>query len=81
MDKKMLENLYKQTKDMNAGCSHFAIEGVFGDKTATAVLSVYDGQKPAHQVLDELYNWAEETGNREVMNKIETLESELTYLK
>lgn len=70
---KTIESIYESTKKLNAGEGHFEIGGAFHDDKATVVLSVYVDQKPSNKVLNELWDWAEENQNEDLMNKIKTL--------
>lgn len=72
--KEMIDTLYQQVKETNAGECHIVLEGIKKDENATAVVSVYYGQRPAHNVLDKLWNWAEEKNLGDVMDKIKELE-------
>lgn len=74
----MLKNLAKQVTDMNAGVGHVKLQNIEKTQGLTAVVSVYDNQKPAHMVLDELYQWAEEN-NEEVKVLIEKLEQDMSW--
>lgn len=65
-----VKNLYEQVKMLKAGEGHVTINEVFGDKAATVVISVYDGQRPSNEVLDELFEWAEGEGLTNVADKI-----------
>lgn len=78
--KDTVESLYEQMKELEASEIHFQIESIFGNKQATAVISVYDGVKPAHKVLEELYYWAQENQNQELLDKIEEISEDLSFL-
>ncbi len=65
----MIKGLYEEVKKMNASNGHAEFNEVFGDLKAIAVVSVYYGQKPAHVVLDELIEWAEQNGKVDVLDK------------
>ncbi|GAK03290.1 hypothetical protein JCM19037_1603 [Geomicrobium sp. JCM 19037] len=68
-----IKQLYDSAKLSGAEEAHIEFGEIFGDKDATAVISVYIDQNPSNKVLDELYEWAEETDNREVIYKIHEL--------
>lgn len=70
---KMIKNIYKQAKLLNAKESHYASEGILGDENATAVVSVYIDQRPSHEILNDLVTWAEETNQQALLDKIEAL--------
>lgn len=74
----LLKSLAKQVTKMNAGVGHVKLENIEKKQGLTAVVSVYDNQKPAHMVLDELYEWAE-NNNEEVKLLIEKLEQDMTW--
>lgn len=76
-----IKSLYDQAKQFKAGCAHATIHKPFKDEKACAVIGVYDGQKPPHMVLDELYEWAEENNMNQVMDKIRELEDDLSFLE
>lgn len=69
-----IENLIKQVRETNAAEGHVEIGGVHGDDNLTAVVSVYDGKRAGYKVLNELYEWAEVSGNTELTDKIEELD-------
>lgn len=75
-----IKSLYDQVKQLDAGCAHFIMNKPFKDEKACAVIGVYDGQKPSHMVLDELWEWAEENGFNQVMDKIRELEDDISFL-
>lgn len=66
--------------EMNATEAHVQLENVEKKEGLTAVISVYDNQKPANMVLSELYAWAEKN-NEEVKDLIEKLEQDMTWNK
>ncbi|MGC6589081.1 hypothetical protein ACPV3A_29570 [Paenibacillus sp. Dod16] len=63
---------------MNAGVGHVTMENIENKEGLTAVISVYDNQKPAHLVLEELYQWAEKN-NEEVKHLIEKMEQDMSW--
>lgn len=71
--KKTIKALYDQLIVANAGEVHIQFRGVENDNQAIAVVSVYHGQRPAHDVLDDLYLWAEERGDDVLLAKIDEL--------
>jgi len=77
MDKVIL-SLAKQVQELKAGSGHFTINDIKHTKGLTAVISVYDGVKPANMIIDELYEWAEEN-NEEVKLLIEKLENDMSW--
>ena len=68
--KKAIDALKKQVQMLNAGEGHMKMD--MEDKTI-AVLSVYDGQRASHEILDDLVDWAEDNGNQELLDKISDL--------
>lgn len=68
----------KSVQDMKAKNGHFTMNNIKHTKDLTAVLSVYDGVKPAHMILEELYDWAEEN-SPEVKELILTLEKDMNW--
>lgn len=75
---KVIKNLAKQVKDLGAGSGHFGLYNIQHTKGLTAVISIYDGIKPANVILDELYEWAE-NNNEEVKLLIEKLEKDMSW--
>lgn len=75
-----IKELAKQVTELRAGYGHMQLDNFEGNQGLTAVLSVYDNQKPAHVVLDELYEWAEQN-NEEVKLLIEKLEVDMSWNK
>lgn len=75
--KKTIKVLYGQVKALNAGQAHFKADHIFGDEEANAVISVYIGERPSNEVLDDLVEWAEGNKNQELLDKIQNL-AELT---
>lgn len=76
--KKIVFGLVDQVKKLGAADGHFTANNIQHTKGLTSVVSVYDGIKPAHMVLLELYEWAE-GNNEEVKNLIEKIESDMTW--
>lgn len=74
----IIKKLAAQVQEINAGVGHMKLENIEKTQGLTAVISVYDNQKPAHMVLDELYEWAEEN-NAEVKALIEKLEQDMSW--
>lgn len=77
---KTIRTLYDQTKELHAGSAHFAIHRPFKDQTATAVISIYDGEKPDHIILAELIDWAEKNNKDDVLDFIHKSAVDLTFL-
>lgn len=75
---KLLKTLLKQVTDMDAAVGHVKLENIEKKEGLTAVISVYDNHKPAHMVLEELYEWAEQN-NEEVKQLIEKLEQDMNW--
>jgi hypothetical protein len=69
----MIQTLYKGTQESNAGVMHIVGNSIFNDPTATSVVSVYRGERPAYQILDELEEWLTRTGRQDVLEKIKEL--------
>lgn len=68
--KQAIESLKKQMDMFKAGEAH--MQTVMEDKKI-AVLSLYDGQRASHDILDDLVEWADATGNQELLDKIDDL--------
>ena len=69
----MAKNLKKVAEETNAREIHITRENIQGDNDLTIVMSAYKGIKPAHIVLNELYEWAERN-NLEVARMIRGIE-------
>lgn len=78
MDANIVLNLANQVKDLGAGDGHISINNIKHTKGLTALISVYDGIKPSHMVLEELYEWAEKN-NEEVKLLIEKIETDMSW--
>lgn len=65
-------------QELGAKNAHVTINNIKHTKGFTAVISVYENVKPAHMILDELYEWAEEN-NEEVKLLIEKLEQDMSW--
>lgn len=74
----LVTDLAKQVKQMNVGEAHIQEENIHKTKGLTSVISIYNGQKPAHLVVEELYKWAEEN-NEEVKLLIKKIESDMSW--
>ena len=70
---KTIKGLYDQVKALGAGQAHFKAEQIFNDSDAIAVVSVYNGERPSNEILDELFEWAEENKDERLIDKIEEL--------
>ena len=75
---KVIFNLVDQMKQLEAPEGHFVANNIKHTKGLTAVISVYNQQKPAHMVLDELYEWSE-NNNEEVKSLIEKLCDDMSW--
>lgn len=71
--KEIIDVLYDQVINTNAGEGHVQFKGIKNDPQAIAVVSVYHGQRPSHEVLDDLYEWAEKRKDKALLDKIEEL--------
>lgn len=76
--KKIVFGLVDQVKKIGATDGHFTANNIQHTKGLTSVVSVYDGVKPAHMVLSELKEWAEES-NEDVKCLIEKIENDMTW--
>lgn len=65
-------------RKMGATDAHFTAENVLHTQNLTSVVSVYDNIKPAHMVLAELTEWAE-NNNKEVFEKIKSLQKDMSW--
>jgi len=70
--KSELHGLIETALAVNAETAHIVREQHEEHPSVTTVVSVYNGVKPSHVVLDELYKWAEEF-NPIVVRKIDEL--------
>lgn len=77
-ENKIINNLIETAIEMNADESHLAIHNAKKTNHLTAVVSVYNGIKPAHMVLNELYDWAKEN-NPDVKDRIDQLTEDLSW--
>lgn len=78
---KTIKMLYDQSKALNAVEAHFMANQIFGDEQASAVYSVFIGVKPDHLIISELMDWAQANGNQELLDKIESLSNDLSFLQ
>jgi hypothetical protein len=76
--KETIFDLADQVKQLGAGDGHITANNIRHTKGLTSVVSVYDNIKPAHMVLDELYEWAE-NNNEEVKLLIEKIENDMSW--
>ncbi|GAK41928.1 hypothetical protein TCA2_4420 [Paenibacillus sp. TCA20] len=74
----VIKHLVEQMKALNADNAHTQLQNIEQTQGLTVVISIYDNLKPAHEVLDELYEWAEEN-NEEVKELIEQLEQDMSW--
>lgn len=72
--------LYKEMKKTKAESVHFTMHQILNDENASGVISVYDKKKPAHMVIEELREWAGKTKDHTLLNKITTLENDISFL-
>jgi hypothetical protein len=77
---KVIFSLVDQMKQLGAPEAHLTANNIKYTKGLTAVISIYDQQKPAHMVLEELYEWAE-NNNKEVKELIEKLSDDMDWNK
>lgn len=76
--RKTIEVLTKSMKKLKATDVHFTGENVLKTQNLTSVVSVYDNIKPAHMVLKELKEWAE-NNHGEMFEKIHSLEKDMSW--
>lgn len=76
---KVVFNLVEQMKQFGAPEAHMTINNIKHIEGLTTVISVYDKQKPAHMVLEELYEWAEESEMSIIKRKIEELCDDMSW--
>lgn len=85
-----VKSLYEQVRALNGSNGHMLMNQIFHDQKSSAVISVYRGVKPSHMVLDELWDWIDNTeSNNELdvkirsvlMDKIREIEDDLSFLK
>lgn len=67
---KTIKALYDSAKSLNAGQAHFKAEQIFKDQEACGVVSVYLGERPANEIVDDLVDWAEKNKNQGLLDKI-----------
>lgn len=77
-DNKIIRNLIDSTLKLNAGDAHIAMHNVNRTKDLTAVVSVYDGVKPAHIVLEELLKWADRNDS-DLFERIERMQQDMSW--
>lgn len=71
-------HLADQVKEMNAADGHMCMNNIQHTSGITAVISVYNGIKPSHMVLDKLYEWAEKN-DTDLKNRIEKMEKDMSW--
>lgn len=59
---------------------HFNMFNALGKQDVTLTVSVVYEIKPAHLVLDELIDWLSKTKNHEVLEKIEALQEDMSFM-
>jgi hypothetical protein len=77
---KTVKLMYNQMKELEATDAHFVAEKIFKDEEACSVISVYQGLKPDHMVVEELSEWAEANGNQELLDKINVIRSDISFM-
>lgn len=70
-ESKMIDSLWTQVTTLGGAEGHAKL--TFEDKSKVAVISVYRNQRASHEVLDDLYEWAEENKDQILMDKITQL--------
>lgn len=80
MNNSIYEALYQQVVSANAKEGHFKLGGIFGNRHATGVISVYINETPAHEalvetnaILEELIEWAKTEKKKDVLDKLNEL--------
>lgn len=76
-----IKSLYDESKALGAEQAHLLIKPIFHDETAVGVVSVYIGAKPDHMILAELFEWAETNGNGELIDKIQDIAEDMSFLQ
>mgnify|MGYP001470680755 CR=1 FL=1 len=77
----MVLNLAKNVQKLKAGSGHIVMNNIKHTKDLTAVVSVYDKEKAAHMVLDELYEWCEKNNYKHICDRIVEIETDMTWNK
>ena len=72
-------HLADQVGKLRGTDGHMTLQDMKGKKGLIGVISVYVNQKPAQMVLEELFEWAEETGNVQLVDKIIELEEDMSW--
>lgn len=75
---KVIFALADKIKQAGATDGYFIMHNIRHTKGITAVISVYANIKPAHEVLEELYKWAE-INNSEVKELIEKIGKDMSW--
>lgn len=76
---KLILSLAKNVQELNAGNGHAKMNNIQHTKGLTAVVSVYNQEKPSYMVLDELIEWCENNGEDNILNKIKELASDMSW--
>lgn len=78
---KVIKMLYEQSKELEATDAHFTAYKIFHDEQATGVFSVYQGVKPAHMVLAEIIELAEENKDQDLLDMIQAITEDISFLQ
>jgi hypothetical protein len=68
--KEIADFLVSELKEYNANSAHVRFQDSKIGNGVHIVVSAYDGEQPAHMVLEELIEWAEREGKTEILDKI-----------
>ncbi|WP_144495550.1 hypothetical protein [Bacillus pumilus] len=76
----LTKSMYEMIENVEGNYIHFNMFHALGKQNVTLTVSVVNEIKPTHLVLDELIDWLTKTKNHEVLEKIEALQEDMSFM-
>ncbi|APZ82641.1 hypothetical protein HWB07_gp129 [Bacillus phage vB_BsuM-Goe3] len=76
---KLVFKMVDDMQEVGASEGHACFNNILRTKGITAVLGVYNQQKPAHMVIEELLDWAVKNDKPEIVDLIEELQQDMSW--
>ncbi|AYJ76377.1 hypothetical protein BSP12_191 [Bacillus phage BSP12] len=76
---KLVFKLVDDMQEVGASQGHACFNNTRHTKGLTAVLGVYNQEKPAHMVVEELLEWAVKNDKPEIVDLIKELQQDMSW--
>lgn len=76
--KTIIDGMVEEMRRVEGNSMEFTMNNMQRTKGLTGVVAVYEGTKPAHLVVEELYAWAKEN-DEDLRKRIEAIEQDMSW--